>query len=200
MWCHEGNHFPAVIETGTGHRGRAFDHPSLGRLGFLCAWAPPTKTCRRLSTLAGPSSPVQLTGGYLGASVAATPFQPGDTPIPNLLSAEGQQRRRARAANADAARGFEQGVPRCATLSIRDRGALAVYELAARMQLSAPEVVDFANEPKQCPGSLRHRRKRNGRFWPAASAGAAPGGKGRPVSSRFAMPAAATAAGTRTAI
>src|SRR6188508_3040071 len=30
MWNHEGNHFPAVIETATGHRGRAFDHPSLG--------------------------------------------------------------------------------------------------------------------------------------------------------------------------
>jgi hypothetical protein len=26
----EGNHFPAVIETQTGHRGRAFDNPSFG--------------------------------------------------------------------------------------------------------------------------------------------------------------------------
>jgi len=32
-----------------------------------------------------PSSPVQLTGGYLGASYSATPFQPGDVPIPDLL-------------------------------------------------------------------------------------------------------------------
>src|SRR4051794_38851947 len=30
MWCHESNHFPAVIETCTGHRGRQFDHPTLG--------------------------------------------------------------------------------------------------------------------------------------------------------------------------
>ena len=30
MWCNEGNHFPAVIETTTGHRGRQFDHPTLG--------------------------------------------------------------------------------------------------------------------------------------------------------------------------
>jgi len=30
MWCHEGNHFPAVIETSTGHRGRQFDHPTFG--------------------------------------------------------------------------------------------------------------------------------------------------------------------------
>ena len=36
-----------------------------------------------------PSSPVQLTGGYLGATVAATPFQPGDTPIPNLNPPKG---------------------------------------------------------------------------------------------------------------
>ena len=37
MWCNEGNHFPAVIETCTGHRGRQFDHPTLGQLGLLCA-------------------------------------------------------------------------------------------------------------------------------------------------------------------
>src|SRR5579863_947791 len=30
MWCHEGNHFPAVIETCSGHRGRQFDHPTFG--------------------------------------------------------------------------------------------------------------------------------------------------------------------------
>src|SRR5687768_10252264 len=30
MWCHEGNHFPAVIETCTGQRGRQFDHPTFG--------------------------------------------------------------------------------------------------------------------------------------------------------------------------
>ena len=35
MWCHEGNHFPAVIETCTGHRGRVFDHPCLDGSGLL---------------------------------------------------------------------------------------------------------------------------------------------------------------------
>ena len=35
-----------------------------------------------------PSSPVQLTGGYLGASYSATPFQTGDVPIPESASAE----------------------------------------------------------------------------------------------------------------
>ena len=47
MWCHEVNHFPAVIETCTGHRGRQFDHPTLGQLGLLRARAVPTRTCRR---------------------------------------------------------------------------------------------------------------------------------------------------------
>ena len=47
--------------------------------------------------LGRPSSPVQLTGGYLGASYSATPFQSGSVPIPNLLpqkSSSAQQRNR----------------------------------------------------------------------------------------------------------
>src|ERR1700756_2523649 len=83
MWCHESNHFPAVIETCTGHHGRQFDHPTLGSwvsyaLGTL------NKNLPAFVNIGRPSSPVQLTGGYLGATVAATPFQAGDTPIANL--------------------------------------------------------------------------------------------------------------------
>ena len=33
---------------------------------------------------------MQLTGGYLGASVAATPFQTGAEPIPNLYAPQGE--------------------------------------------------------------------------------------------------------------
>ena len=56
MWCHEGNHFPAVIETCTGHRGRQFDHPTFG------SWVStrsgrPTRTCRRSSTSAARPRP-----------------------------------------------------------------------------------------------------------------------------------------------
>src|SRR5271166_5853090 len=88
MWCNEGNHFPAVIETCTGHRGRQFDHPSLGSwvsyaLGSL------NKNLPTFVSIGRPSSPVQLTGGYLGASVAATPCHPGDTPIANLKPPRG---------------------------------------------------------------------------------------------------------------
>ena len=83
MWCHEGNHFPAVIETCAGHRGRAFDHPSL-EAGCLMRWSSVNKNLPSFVNIGRPSSPVQLTGGYLGASVSATPFQAGQASIPNL--------------------------------------------------------------------------------------------------------------------
>src|SRR5580704_9490365 len=83
MWCHEGIHFPAVIETCTGHRGRGFDHPTFGSwVSYALGTA--NKNLPAFVNIGRPSSPVQLTGGYLGAGVAATPFQPGETPIPNL--------------------------------------------------------------------------------------------------------------------
>src|ERR1700719_763236 len=83
MWCHESNHFPAVIETCTGHRGRQFDHPTLGSW-VSYALGSANKDLPTFVSIGRPSSPVQLTGGYLGATVAATPFQAGDTPIANL--------------------------------------------------------------------------------------------------------------------
>src|SRR5213593_2972234 len=88
MWCNEGNHFPAVIETCTGHRGRAFDHPTLGSW-VSYALGSVNRNLPTFVNIGRPSSPVQLTGGYLGASVAATPFQPGETPIPNLYPPRG---------------------------------------------------------------------------------------------------------------
>src|SRR2546426_11588990 len=83
MWCNEGNHFPAVIETTTGHRGRQFDHPCLGSW-VSYALGSANKNLPTFVNIGRASSPVQLTGGYLGANVSATPFQPGETPIPNL--------------------------------------------------------------------------------------------------------------------
>src|SRR5690349_18723956 len=77
MWCNEGNHFPAVIETCTGHRGRVFDHPTFGSwVSYALGTA--NHNLPTFVNIGRPSSPVQLTGGYLGAGVAATPFQPGD--------------------------------------------------------------------------------------------------------------------------
>ncbi|HEY2146516.1 MAG TPA: DUF1501 domain-containing protein, partial [Pirellulales bacterium] len=83
MWCHESNHFPAVIETCSGHVGRQFDHPTFGSW-ITYALGTANKNLPAFVNIGRPSSPVQLTGGYLGATVAATPFQPGETPISNL--------------------------------------------------------------------------------------------------------------------
>jgi Protein of unknown function (DUF1501) len=145
MWCHEGNHFPAVIETSTGHRGRAFDHPTLGSW-VSYALGSANRNLPTFVNLGRPSSPVQLTGGYLGASVAATPFQAGETPIPNLYPPKGssgaerdRQMQRLQSMN----REFRESYLANSDIQARAKA----YELAARMQLSAPEAVDFSDEP-----------------------------------------------------
>lgn len=145
MWCHEGNHFPAVIETSTGHRGRQFDHPSLG--GWVShALGSANKNLPAFVNLGRPSSPVQLTGGCLGASVSATPFQPGQTPIPNLYPPRG---------GSTAERDRQMQLLYTMNQEFRERYAInsdiqaraRAYELAASMQISAPEAVDFSGEP-----------------------------------------------------
>jgi hypothetical protein len=143
MWCNEGNHFPAVIETCTGHRGRVFDHPTFGSW-VSYALGSANKNLPTFVNIGRPSSPVQLTGGYLGARVAATPFQSGPTPIPNLNPPQG-----------GAERGLQMQALQELNAEFRHRYAVnsdiaaraQAYELAARMQLSAPEVVDFSREP-----------------------------------------------------
>src|SRR6266404_4797521 len=88
FWSHETNHFPAVIEMTTAHRGRVFDHPTLGSwVSYALGTA--NKDLPTFVNIGRPSSPVQLTGGYLGATEAATPFQPGETPVPNLYPPAG---------------------------------------------------------------------------------------------------------------
>src|SRR5213594_824983 len=146
MWCHEGNHFPAVIETSTGHRARQFDHPAFGSwVSYALGTA--NKNLPAFVNLGRPSSPVQLTGGYLGASVAATPFQPGETPIPNLYAPKGgtaAERERQMQALHELNKEFRERYAINTDIAAR----VKAYELAARMQLTAPEVVDFSKEPK----------------------------------------------------
>ena len=146
MWCNEGNHFPAVIETQTGHRGRQFDHPCLGSwISYALGTA--NQNLPTFVNIGRPSSPVQLTGGYLGATVAATPFQPGETPIPNLYPPKG---------GSASERERQMETLSKMNTEFRDRYAMNTdiqaraksYELAARMQLAAPSVVDFSKEPK----------------------------------------------------
>jgi hypothetical protein len=145
MWCHEGNHFPAVIETTTGHRGRQFDHPTFGSW-ISYALGSGNRNLPTFVNIGRPSSPVQLTGGYLGASMAATPFQAGETPIPNLYPPQG---------GSPAERERQMEHLQSMNQEFRERYAInsdiqaraKAYELAARMQLSAPETVDFSQEP-----------------------------------------------------
>jgi len=146
MWCHEGNHFPAVIETTTGHRGRQFDHPTFGSW-VSYALGSANKNLPTFVNIGRPSSPVQLTGGYLGATVAATPFQAGDNPIPNLRPPRGTgaaERERRMQALQDLNDEFRTRYAQDSDIAARTKA----YELAARMQLSAPRIVDFSDEPR----------------------------------------------------
>jgi hypothetical protein len=93
-----------------------------------------------------PSSPVQLSGGYLGASYSATPFQPGDVPIPNLLRPTGsgsRQRDREMQALAELDKQFREDYAVESEIAGRTRA----FELAASMMLKAPAIVDFSTEP-----------------------------------------------------
>src|ERR1700683_2895341 len=146
MWCKETNHFPAVIETSTGHQGRQFDHPTLGSwVSYALGTA--NRNLPTFVNIGRPSSPVQLTGGYLGATVAATPFQRGQTPIPNLYPPKGgsvAERDRQMQALADLNTEFRDRYAMNTDIQARAKS----YELAARMQLAAPSVVCFSKDPK----------------------------------------------------
>ena len=146
MWCHETNHFPAVVETATGHRDRVVEHASLGSW-ISYALGSENRNLPGFVSLGRPSSPVQLSAGYLGAAFAATPFQTGPVPIPDL-----------KPQNGTTAAGRERRMHALELLNreFRDRyeiqsavaGRIRSYELAGRMQLSAPEAVDFQAEPE----------------------------------------------------
>ena len=146
MYCHQTNHFPAVIEHTTGKPLRQFEHPALGSW-VTYALGTANKNLPAFVNMGRPSSPVQLMGGYLGASYSATPFQVGATPIPDLLRPE-------TTAAADRDRQmqnlFELNKQFREDYAIESEIAARVksYELAANMMLKAPDVVDFSKEPK----------------------------------------------------
>lgn len=145
MWCRETNHFPAVIETATGHRDRLIEHPCLGSW-VSYALGTENRNLPAFVNIGRPSSAVQLSGGYLGATFSATPFQPGDTPIRDLKPPAGPgaaDRERQMRALEEFNRAFREQYQVNSAVAARTRA----YELAARMQLSAPEAVDFSNEP-----------------------------------------------------
>ena len=146
MWCHQTNHFPAVLEHTTGKPLRQFEHPSLGSwINYALGTA--NKDLPTFVNIGRPSSPVQLTGGYLGASYSATPFQPGDNPIPDLLpppSSTSKERDRQMETLAQLNRQFREDYAIESEIAAR----VKAYELAANMMLKAPAIVDFASEPE----------------------------------------------------
>src|SRR5439155_6528092 len=132
--------------TCTGHRGRQFDHPTFGSW-VSYALGSANKNLPSFVNIGRPSSPVQLTGGYLGATFAATPFQPGDTPVPNLRPPTGTspaERERQMKALLELNQEFRDHYAINSDIAARAKA----YELAARMQLSAPQVVDLSSEPQ----------------------------------------------------
>lgn len=145
MYCHQTNHFPAVIEHTTGKKLRQFEHPSLGSW-VTYSLGSANRNLPAFVNIGRPSSPVQLTGGYLGASYAATPFVAGDTPIPDLAPPKGTDRRER-----------DRQMETLTALNARFRedyateteiaARLRAYELAGAMMQSAPAIVDFASEP-----------------------------------------------------
>jgi hypothetical protein len=89
---------------------------------------------------------VQLSGGYLGASYSATPFQTGDIPIPNLLrpkSSGSRQRDREMQALAELDKQFRADY----AIESEIAGRTRAFELAASMMMKAPAIVDFSTEP-----------------------------------------------------
>jgi hypothetical protein len=146
MTTPEIGHFQAAIQMSTGHRRRTFDHPSLG------AWVSYSlgSANNNLPTyvnMGRPLSPLQTAGGYFGASEAATPFQASGPPLRNLqipksISSDLRQRQMNLLSRMNGE--FHHRYAMESEISARVRS----YELAARLQTSAPEAVDIRNEPK----------------------------------------------------
>jgi hypothetical protein len=145
MYCHQTNHFPAVLEHATGKPLRQFEHPCLGSwVSYGLGTA--NKNLPAFVNIGRPSSPVQLTGGYIGASYSATPFQTGKVPIPNLLppdASTAQQRDRQMQALVEMDKQFREDYAMESEIAARTRS----FELAANMMLKAPAIVDFSTEP-----------------------------------------------------
>ena len=145
MYCHQTNHFPAVIEHSTGKPLRQFEHPSLGSW-VTYALGSANKNLPSFVNIGRPSSPVQLTGGYLGGRYSATPFQPGDTPIPNLAApASATRAERDRQVETLTALNAEFRAEYALDSEIAAR--VQAYELAGSLMRTAPAIVDFAKEP-----------------------------------------------------
>ena len=164
----------------TGKPLRQFEHPCLGSwVSYALGTA--NKDLPTFVNIGRPSSPVQLSGGYLGASYSATPFQPGDMPIPNLLAAEEFEPAGSATAKCRRSSNWINNSARTMRSRAKLPAARASFELAASMMMKAPAIVDFSTEPDHVKRTVWHRRQRDRRFRTAATAGPPSGGEWRPV-------------------
>ena len=146
MYCHQTNHFPAVIEHSTGKPLRQFEHPTLGSW-VTYALGSANRNLPSFVNIGRPSSPVQLTGGYLGAAYSATPFQTGETPIPNLLAPKSTSSA-VRDKQMQKLLELNQQFRADYALDSEIAARVKAYELAGNMMRTAPAIVDFAREPE----------------------------------------------------
>jgi hypothetical protein len=146
MYCHDAGHFQACWEMSTGKRNRIFDHPALGAwTGYALGSA--NRNLPTFVNMGKPSSPAQLTGGYLGGQEGATPFEAGETPLANLKLPVGMtraERDRQMETLARLNREFHEQHLFDAEVAARVRS----YELAGTLQTAGPELVDFSKEPE----------------------------------------------------
>jgi Protein of unknown function (DUF1501) len=146
LYTEEVNHFPAVIEMITGHRGRQFNHPSLGAwISYALGTA--NKNLPAFINIGRPSSPVQLAGGYLGTTEDATPFGVGEVPVENLNIPQAISRAQ-RERDMEVLYRLNSDFRHHYATEMEIAARLKSYELAARMQLSVPEIVDLKQEPE----------------------------------------------------
>jgi hypothetical protein len=142
------NHAPAKLfmNTGSGQFGR----PSVGAWVTYGIGSPCDNLPGFVVLLSGPRGPrggaVNWGSGFLPTSFQGVPFRSGSEPILDLsnppgLSAERQRRAVDAIRDLNLKRAVETGDPEINT-------RIASYEMACRMQTSAPELIDLSAESK----------------------------------------------------
>jgi hypothetical protein len=149
MHCESNNHAPALFQMNTG-----FILPGRPSMGSWITYGLGSETDQLPAFVVmwdhrgGPIGGAQnWTAGFLPAAFQGTPFRSSGDPIVDLQPPDGISPERQKARLAMLARMNEEHLrrnPAEADLAAR----IASYELAYRMQMSAPEAVDIDQEPE----------------------------------------------------
>jgi hypothetical protein len=147
MVAKSSNHTPATFQMNTGFTMNGF--PCLGAwlsygLGSECQDLPAFVVLPDPRGLPAGGS-INWTSGFLPATHQGVAFRGGDEPIPDLFPPRGEAGAKRQASAKlleEVNREFLDANPGDTTLAAR----LRAYELAARMQTSIPQVIDFEKE------------------------------------------------------